>query len=78
MLPDETHVVMMGDFNIDLLETSTVSTLHNYTQLINDSTTRNATLLDHIYIKNLPPQYDYGIIETYYGYHDAIFYSFTI
>lgn len=71
-------VVICGDFNEDLLSTDKKAIhdlLHSrgYTQLITLGTTRNNTLLDHIYISNPAFCLQSGVLQSYHSYHRPVF-----
>ena len=68
----------MGDFNINILNKNhqTISNLCNdlnTKQLINTATTKQNTIIDHIYI-NITNSKMSGVIKTYYS--DQIFIQF--
>ena len=71
--------IIIGDFNVNWLNKQQMSGLHNlmvseygYCQVVNDYTTCNRTIIDHIYT-NIGRNYiDVGILETYYSDHKAV------
>ena len=81
----------MGDFNINILKKAhqtinekspdnhqTISNLCNdlnTKQLINTATTKQNTIIDHIYT-NITNTKKSGVIKTYYSDHDQIFIQF--
>ncbi len=76
-----TPVVFIGDFNVDLLETSSdknkliryMMQQKGYTQLIQEYTTDYQSLIDHIYT-NIPQMViTSGVLESYYSDHKPIF-----
>ena len=80
LLAHEKYSVIMGDFNTNLFDVSHTHTIlkmmfqqSGYQQHINEYTTDNRTLLDHIY-SNLPLQSTVtGVSETYYSYHKGMY-----
>ena len=80
LLAHERYSVIMGDFNNNLFDVSQTHTIlkmmfqqSGYQQHINEYTTDNRTLLDHIY-SNLPLQSTItGVSETYYSYHKGVY-----
>ena len=80
LLAHERYSVIMGDFNTNLFHVSQTHTIlkmmfqqSGYQQHINEYTTDNRTVLDHIY-SNLPLQSTItGVSETYYSYHKGVY-----
>ena len=70
---DTDHKVLVGDFNRNLLTDPVLPAFKHYNQVIQEPTTTKGTLLDHIYIKPLPPNYSASIMTTYYSYHHPTF-----
>ncbi|XP_056093733.1 uncharacterized protein LOC130072579 [Rhinichthys klamathensis goyatoka] len=69
--------VIMGDFNEDILTSSSIGTLmevHGYSQHVQCPTTEKGTLIDHVYIKDAE-NVTIEIVSTYYSYHEAILVS---
>ena len=82
----ETSVVILGDFNINLLEPSSEQKAiqrymieeKGYTQLIKQFTTDYKTQIDHIYT-NIPHLVQSsGTLESYYSDHKPIFVCFNL
>lgn len=77
----ETPVVILGDFNINFMESSSelkallrnMSEQKGYIQLINEYTTDYRTQIDHIYtnIKHLVS--NSGVLESYFSDHKPLF-----
>ena len=72
--------IIMGDFNINILKKNnkTISNLCcdlKSNQLINTATTKQNTIIDHIYT-NITNVKMSGVIKTYYSDHDQIFIQF--
>jgi hypothetical protein len=70
---DTDHNVFVGDFNHDLLKHPPISAFDHYKQLVKEPTTSKGTLLDHIYIKPEPQQYQSVPMTTHYSYHNPTF-----
>ena len=75
-LPQNVPCIIMGDFNIDLVESphqSFVKMMHEngFKQLVNTPTTDNGTLLDHVYVHSTK-QVDIQVVDCYYSDHDTI------
>ncbi len=67
---DTDYNVILGDFNHDLLKNPTILAFNDYEQLIQQPTTSNGTLLDHIYIKPTPQEYQFTYNNLYH--HEPI------
>ena len=72
--------IIMGDFNINILNKNhqTITNLCidlKTKQLINTATTKQNTIIDHIYT-NITNTKKAGVIKTYYSDHDQIFIQF--
>ena len=67
--------ILMGDFNENLFNNcSHVEKLmkdQGYKQCVQDATTENNTLLDHVYVRGLDDIIT-TVIPTYYSYHEAV------
>jgi len=84
LLPESsstTPVLILGDFNVNLLEESSkkkklqkfFQEQRQFTQIISQCTTDYHSLLDHIYT-NIPAQVDHsGTLESYFSDHKPIF-----
>ena len=78
-------VVLLGDFNINLMQDGTeqkalkafLITNKGYTQLINQYTTDYRTQIDHIYTNVPHLLQSAGTLESYYSDHKPIFMSLT-
>ena len=76
-----TAVVFIGDFNVDLLETSSDNNKltrymiqqKGYTQLIKEHTTDYQSLIDHIYTNVPQLVITSGVLESYHSDHKPIF-----
>ena len=82
-IPDMVSAIM-GDFNEDLLlkpdsKLAGLMSQFGYSQLIQTPTTDKATLIDHIYCNNLPPEcVDICVADVDYSDHDVIFCSIPL
>ena len=65
--------VILGDLNHDLQKHPRISAFNDYEQLIQQPTTSQGTLLDHIYIKPTPQEFTSAPMTSYYSYHEPIF-----
>ena len=84
LLPESfstTPVVILGDFNVNLLEESSdkkklqkyFQQERQFAQIISQCTTDYHSLLDHIYT-NIPTQVEHsGTLESYFSDHKPIF-----
>ena len=71
--------IIIGDFNVNWLNKQQMSGLYNlmvseygYCQVVNEYTTCNRTIIDHIYT-NIGRNYIHvGVLETYYSDHKAV------
>ena len=69
--------ILMGDFNINIQNKHINTTEKNCkcigtNQLINNPTTKQNTIIDHIHT-NLTEYHSTGVIKTYYSDHDQIY-----
>ena len=86
IIPDQnTPTVILGDFNVNLLEmyldskalTKCLVEQRGYTQLINKCTTDYGSLLGHIYT-NIPDRIQSsGVLESYFSDHKPVFVCFN-
>ncbi|XP_072042907.1 uncharacterized protein [Amphiura filiformis] len=67
------YTVITGDFNRNLLKERILPAFRQYDQVISESTTAKGTLLDHIYVKPKPHDYQASVLTTYYSYHNPVF-----
>ncbi len=64
----------MGDFNEDILTSSTTGTLmelHGYSKHVQHPTTEKGTLIDHVYVQDAE-NVSVKIVQTYYSYYQAV------
>ncbi|XP_072052002.1 uncharacterized protein [Amphiura filiformis] len=74
---DTDYKVLVGDFNRNLFKETILPAFRQYHQVISNSTTAKGTLLDHIYVKPKPKQYQASVMTTYYSYHQPTFIAIT-
>ena len=80
-LPQIVPTIILGDFNDDLLSTSSPSRLlqfmssNGFFQLVQVPTTDSGSLLDHIYCNSVG---DDAYVDTYYSDHDTTYVSLSI
>ncbi|XP_058496018.1 uncharacterized protein LOC131466640 [Solea solea] len=68
-------IVVMGDFNDDILKSSTtcrIFTDKGFCQIVTKSTTEKGTLIDHIYIKQADNGAESLVLPTYFSDHEAV------
>ena len=69
-------VVIVGDFNEDILENNTRITNffkeYGYHQLIQRPTTDQGSLLDHVYFNHNSATVTIEVCDTYYSDHDSV------
>ena len=76
-LPQHTHNIIGGDFNIDFKENPEKNAPHlpdSYQQLIREPTTSYRSLLDHIYLQAAHETRNNvsGVAPTFYSNHDPV------
>ena len=71
-------VIVAGDFNVDAAKGNIVSAFQQlgYQQLIKQSTTKNGTIIDHVYTDSDVSKCDVAV--TYFSYHNLSFAVFDI
>ena len=71
---NQKKIVILGDFNEDLMENKTyihdLFQQHGFKQFIHQPTTNQGSLLDHIYI-NANSTAETEVCDTYYSDHDS-------
>ena len=73
-------IAIMGDFNDNILKSSSISkfvTEKGFIQYVTEPTTEKGTLIDHVYVKTT--QYDVNsvVLPTYFSDHEGIVCSFA-
>ncbi|XP_061923815.1 uncharacterized protein LOC133663392 isoform X1 [Entelurus aequoreus] len=77
--PLSNTIVIMGDFNEDILKHSSISKLmgqNGFSQHVTQATTENGTLIDHVYVKTTQYAVDCAVLSTYFSDHEAILCAF--
>jgi len=68
--------IVLGDFNENIFSKSTIHDLmqhFGFTQIVENATTENGTLIDHIYVKDIDlDKIKIDIMPTYFSYHDCV------
>lgn len=80
LTPLSNNIVIMGDFNEDVLKSSSLPTFmshQGYTQLVQQPTTEKGTLIDHIYAKTNNYSMNAQVIPTYFSDHEAVICTFN-
>nr|XP_054591529.1 uncharacterized protein LOC129155826 [Nothobranchius furzeri] len=73
-------LVLMGDFNDDILKSSTILKLltdRGYAQIVKQPTTEKGTLIDHVYVKSNKYITEASVIPTYFSDHQGIICDLT-
>ena len=78
--------VILGDFNEDVLhcQNSAIVSLmssFSFTQIVSYPTTPQATLIDHVYLRNTTDRSIFAVVElqdTYYSDHDTVYCSIPL
>ena len=75
-----TTLAVMGDFNDNILKSSTVCKFmidKGFIQIVKQATTENGTLIDHVYVKTSQYDVECVVVPTYFSDHEGILCSFT-
>ncbi|XP_073323364.1 uncharacterized protein [Pagrus major] len=78
--PKSDTIAVMGDFNDDILKSSSVAkfmTNKGFVQFVKQPTTENGTLIDHVYVKTTHYIVESLVVPTYFSDHEGIMCSFT-
>ena len=73
--PKANTIAVMGDFNDDILKSSSISKLltnKGYVQLVTEATTERGTLIDHVYVKSTDYVVDAVVRPMYFSDHEGI------
>ncbi|XP_057716041.1 uncharacterized protein LOC130931338 [Corythoichthys intestinalis] len=73
--PQCNTIAVMGDFNEDILKSSSVCKCvedRGYVQLVTEATTERGTLIDHVYVKTTRYEVESSVVPTYFGDHEGI------
>ncbi|XP_042269742.1 uncharacterized protein LOC121898666 isoform X1 [Thunnus maccoyii] len=77
--PKSNTIAIMGDFNEDILKSSTICkflTDKGYIQYVTQPTTEKGTLIDHVYVKTSHYEIESVVLPTYFSDHEAVVCSF--
>ncbi|XP_053179094.1 uncharacterized protein LOC128362380 [Scomber japonicus] len=77
--PKSNNIAVMGDFNDDLLKSSSVCKLltdKGFVQLVTQATTEQGTLIDHVYVNTSDYEVECEVVPAYFSDHEAIVCSF--
>ncbi|XP_051272040.1 LOW QUALITY PROTEIN: uncharacterized protein LOC127372410 [Dicentrarchus labrax] len=75
-----TTIAVMGDFNDNILKSSTIykfMTDKGFIQIVKQATTEKGTLIDHVYVKTSHYDVQSVVLPTYFSDHEGILCSFT-
>jgi len=74
-------IVVMGDFNDDILKSLTIYKLitdKGYVQLVTQPTTEKGTLIDHVYVKTTQYTVEAIVFPTYFSDHEGVLCRFEL
>ncbi len=78
--PLSNTIAVIGDFNDNILKSSTICkfiTNRGFVQHVTQRTTEKGTLIDHVYVKTTHYTVKSKVLPMYFSDHEAIFCSFT-
>lgn len=73
--PISNTIVVMGDFNEDILKRPSICKFmgeKGYNQHVTQETTEKGTLIDHVYVKTTQYDVECSVMSTYFSDHEAI------
>ncbi|XP_029934951.1 uncharacterized protein LOC115378676 [Myripristis murdjan] len=79
--PISNTIVIMGDFNENILKTSSISKFmgeKGFSQHVTQETTEKGTLIDHVYVKTTQYNVECAVMPTYFSDHEGVLCSFTV
>ncbi|XP_029949267.1 uncharacterized protein LOC115389839 [Salarias fasciatus] len=77
--PIRETIVVMGDFNENILTGSSISKLmgsKGFDQLVTQASTEKGTLIDHVYVRSRQFAVECAVMPTYFSDHEGILCSF--
>ncbi|XP_029954136.1 uncharacterized protein LOC115393324 isoform X3 [Salarias fasciatus] len=77
--PISDTIVVMGDFNENILTGSSISKLmgsKGFDQLVTQASTEKGTLIDHVYVRSRRFDVECAVMPTYFSDHEGILCSF--
>ncbi|XP_029923306.1 uncharacterized protein LOC115370422 isoform X2 [Myripristis murdjan] len=79
--PISNTIVIMGDFNENILKTSSISKFmgeKGFSQHVTQETTEKGTLIDHVYVKTTRYNVECAVMPTYFSDHEGVLCSFIV
>ncbi|XP_030019009.1 uncharacterized protein LOC115439319 [Sphaeramia orbicularis] len=79
--PISNTIVIMGDFNEDILKRPSICKFmgqKGYIQHVTQETTEKGTLIDHVYVKTTRYDVDCTVMSAYFSDHEAIWCGFRV
>ncbi|XP_029933202.1 uncharacterized protein LOC115377530, partial [Myripristis murdjan] len=79
--PISNTIVIMGDFNENILKTSSICKFmgeKGFSQHVTQETTEKGTLIDHVYVKTTQYNVECAVMPTYFSDHEGVACSFSV
>ncbi|XP_074538707.1 uncharacterized protein LOC141800196 [Halichoeres trimaculatus] len=79
--PISNTIVVMGDFNENILKNSSICKFmgtKGFMQHVTQETTEKGTLIDHVYVKTAQYDVECAVMPTYFSDHEGILCSFRV
>ncbi len=79
--PISNTIVIMGDFNENILKRSSICKFmgkKGFSQHVTQETTEKGTLIDHVYVKTTGFDVECAVMPTYFSDHEGILCSFSV
>ncbi|XP_029933198.1 uncharacterized protein LOC115377526 [Myripristis murdjan] len=79
--PISNTIVIMGDFNENILKTSSICKFmgeKGFSQHVTQETTEKGTLIDHVYVKTTQYNVECAVMPTYFSDHEGVLCSFSV